>query len=553
MSFVSTGSSALSSVSSIGSYLLRQLHRHGVRRLFGVPGDYVLGFYRLIEHGPIPCVGMTREDAAGFAADAYARLNGMGAAVVTFGVGGLSMVNSVAEAYAEKSPVVVISGAPGMKERRHDPLLHHRVRDFSMQREIFDKITVAGASLEDPLTAGDEIDRVLHAVERYKRPGYIELPRDRVDAPCAHVHRDRSLESMTDAAALAECLGEVAEKINRARRPVILADVEVHRFGLQDALARLVDRTRIPVAATILGKSVIRESHPYYLGVYQGAMGPEAVRRRVESSDCLLMLGWQRTDINLGVYTANLDLSRAVCANSEKVVVGRHVFEDVPFRSFVNGLLGAPLTRRGVPSIPRLRRPARPRADGARISLRTLFPVINDCLSDEIVVVTDSGDCLFGAIDLRMHRCSEFVSPAFYLSMGFGVPAAIGVQLARRSLRPLVLVGDGAFQMTGMELSTAARLGLNPVVVILNNHGYSTQRQILDGSFNNIHGWSFDKVPEVLRAGRAFSVRTVDEMRRALRDALAYTAGFSLIDVDLDPYDASPALGRLGRRLGEHF
>ena len=166
---------------TIGEYLLKKLESYGIEHIFGIPGDYILGFYNLIEQSPIQHVGMTREDAAGYAADAYARTKGMGAVCVTYCVGGLSTVNAVAGAYAEKSPVVVISGSPGIKERGKDALLHHKVRDFHTQQRIYDEITVATALLDEPFTAFNEIDRVLDAVYRYKRPGYIELPRDMVN------------------------------------------------------------------------------------------------------------------------------------------------------------------------------------------------------------------------------------------------------------------------------------------------------------------------------------------------------------------------------------
>jgi indolepyruvate decarboxylase len=168
-----------------------------------------------------------------------------------------------------------------------------------------------------------------------------------------------------------------------------------------------------------------------------------------------------------------------------------------------------------------------------------------------MVVISDIGDCLFGAVDLKIHKRTEFLSPAYYTSMGFGVPASLGTQLANTSLRPLVLVGDGAFQMTGLELSTVVRLGLNPVVVVLNNHGYSTERQIMDGSFNDILNWNFSKVPELLGSGLGFVAHTVGDVRRALKESLANRDSFSIIEVDLDPFDISPALVRLGHRLSK--
>src|SRR5206468_1715407 len=166
---------------SIGEYLIQRLQNYGIRDIFGIPGDYILTFYSLLEQSPINIVGCTREDCAGFAADAYARINGMGAVCVTYCVGGLSTANSIAGAYAEKSPVVVISGAPGLAERINNPLLHHKVRDFRTQLEVFEKLCVACAELNDPAVAFREIDRVLDTVVRYKRPGYIELPRDQVE------------------------------------------------------------------------------------------------------------------------------------------------------------------------------------------------------------------------------------------------------------------------------------------------------------------------------------------------------------------------------------
>ena len=535
---------------SIGEYLLKQLYRRGVRHIFGVPGDYVLGFYDLIEKSRIKHVGTTREDSAGFAADAYARVRGLGATCVTYCVGGLNLTNPVAGAYAEKSPVIVISGAPGLEERQRDPLLHHKVRDFSTQREIFEHITIASTSLEDPLTAYREIDRVLHTVERYKRPGYIELPRDMVDFVRPHRSRTPTLAELTDEAALDECIKETVTMLNESKRPVILAGVEIHRFGLQDWLIELVERTRIPVATTLLGKSVISEEHPLYLGVYEGGMGRPAVRRTVESADCVMMLGCFMTDINLGVYTADLDPSHTVDATSERVSIRRHRYGDVPFRSFFKALLGARLRRRRRPAMPQGDSPWGANVpDDAPVTVRSLFRVLNGRLTENMVVVADIGDCLFGAADLTIRRRTEFLGPAYYTSMGFGVPASIGAQLANPSLRPIVLVGDGAFHMTGMELSTSARFGLNPIVIVLNNHGYATERGIKDGPFNDIAEWAFSKIPGVLGSGIGLVVRTTADLHVALDAALANTGSFSIIDVDLDKHDTSPALERLAERL----
>ena len=535
---------------SIGEYLIQQLYAHGVRHVFGIPGDYVLGFYDQLAKSKLHLVNTCDEQGAGFAADAYARVRGLGAVCVTYCVGGLKVANTTAEAFAEKSPVVVISGAPGLRERKKNPLLHHKVRDFDTQKKVFEQLTVAATDLGDPQTALQEIDRVLHAAIRYKRPVYIELPRDLVSLPGLAHHRTAELHETSNPKVFRAALAEAVAMINAAKQPVILADVEVHRFGLQGELLKLAQRTNIPVAATILGKSVIGENYPFYLGVYEGAMGRDDVRRYVESSDCLIMLGVFMADTNLGVFTARLDPARSIYATSEKLSIRYHSYEDVRFKDFVRGLLRARIRRRALGDIPRPPRSESYKAiPGREMTIRRLFQRLNSFLDDNTVVVADAGEALFGAADLFIHRGAEFLGAAYYASMGFAVPASIGVQLANPKRRPLVLVGDGAFQMTGMELATAARYGLNPIVIVFNNSGYGTERHLQDGPYNDVASWKFDRLPEVLGAGRSFIVQTEDELDAALREARKYVESYSLLDVRLPRYDRSPALQRLTERL----
>jgi TPP-dependent 2-oxoacid decarboxylase len=536
---------------TIGDYLIRQLHAHGLRHVFGIPGDYVLGFYDQLSRSRLRVINMCDEQGAGFAADAYARARGLGAVCVTYCVGGLKVANSTAEAFAEKSPVVVISGAPGMKEREKNPLLHHKVREFDTQKKVFEQLTIASTVLSDPETAFQEIDRVLHAALRYKRPVYIELPRDRVSVPGPAHHRPPEQHEASNAKALRAALAEAVAMINAAKQPVVLADVEVHRFGLQSELLKLAQKTNIPVAATILGKSVIGEHYPFYLGVYEGALGREDVRRYVESSDCVIMLGAFMTDTNLGIFTARLDPARSIYATSEKLSIRYHTYEEVRFKDFVRGLVRAALRRRPLGRIPHPPPAAafRPQP-GRKITVRRLFERLNAFLDDDTVVVADAGDALFGASDLYIHRRTEFFGSAYYTSMGFAVPASIGAQLGNRRFRPLVLVGDGAFQMTGMELATAVRYGLTPIVVVFNNAGFGTERPMQDGPFNDVALWRYHRLPEVFGAGRSFLVHTEDELDRALRQAQAHRESFSLIEAMLDRRDQSPALQRLTGRLG---
>ena len=538
----------------IGEYLIQRLYAHGVRHVFGIPGDYVLGFYDQLKSSRIQIVTTCDEQGAGFAADAYARVAGLGVACITYCVGGLKVVNPVAGAFAEKSPVVVISGAPGMREREKNPLLHHKVREFDTQKRVFEHITVASAVLSDPETALAEIDRVLHAALRYKRPVYLELPRDMVTVPGLAHHRTPEIHEASDPLVLQEALAEAAGMINAAKQPVVLADVELHRFGLQDELLKFIERTNIPVAATILGKSVISEQHPLYLGLYEGAMGREEVRAYVESSDCVILLGVFMTDINLGIYTAQLDLGKSISATSEKLSIRHHNFENVRLKDFLRGLIAANLRPHETKPRPSPPRPQEfvPQPD-APVTIARLFERVNAFIGDDTIVIADIGNALFGAMDLFIHKRTEFLSPAYYASMGFAVPAALGAQMARPKLRPLVLVGDGAFQMTGMELSSIVRQRLNPVVIVLNNAGYGTERHIHDGPFNDVLMWNYHKLPEVLGAGRAFLVETEAQLDEALDAAAKHTASYCLLDVRLAPLDHSAALGRLAERLAKRI
>lgn len=539
---------------TIGEYLIRRLSDYGIQHVFGIPGDFVLQFYGMLEESELDVIGTTREDNAGYAADAYARVHGMGAVCVTYSVGGLSLCNSIAGAYAEKSPVIVISGAPGIEERRNNPLLHHRVGSFNTQLEVFQKITVASASLDDPLTAFREIDRCLAAAARYKRPVYLEIPRDRVHTRSTSLHTPIVERPASDPEALRESLAEAAEMINAAKQPVILAGVELHRFGLGKELIEFAENAGIPIAALLLGKSVVSEKHPLYLGIYEGAMGRAAVRKYVESSDCLILLGAPLTDIDLGIYTAQLNQKRCIHITAEELKISHHHFHDVLLSDFVKGLLKCKL-KKHKPTISTLR-PKEQKfvlQPEAPMTTRRLFERVNLMLDENMVVVTDVGDCLFGSIDLVIHRSTEFLSPAYYTSMGFAIPACVGAQFGNPKLRPIVLVGDGAFQMTFQELSTSLRYGFNPIVIVLNNKGYTTERFLQEGPFNDIPNWNYHQLPELLGGGWGFEVHTEGDLDQALQAALAQRNGFSLLNVHLEPNDISPALERLAESLSKRL
>lgn len=506
---------------TIGQYLLKRLYETGVKHVFGVPGDYVLGFYDLMIKSPVRHIGTTREDTAAFAADGYARCLGMGALAVTYGVGALNTVNAVAGAYAESSPVVIISGAPGVREQRDDPLLHHRFGPFTFQREIFERITCASVVLDDPVMAFRQIDRAIAAARRFCKPVYIEIPRDMVMVE-GYPAPDEAMEWFaSDETALSEAIAETKELLAKSVSPMIIAGVELHRRRLQGTLVEFVEQAKLPVVATLTGKSVIAERHPAYLGIYQGAMSSENARYTVEQSDLLLMLGVTLNDIDTGIYTAKLDPHLMVRVSMNEVVISAHRYPRVALADFLTKLLCSVKARNELILSKPVELEAIKFPEASRpITTARLVERLNLALSNEMIVVCDVGDCLFAAIDLRVHEQSEFLASGFYATMGFAVPAALGAQIARPDHRALILVGDGAFQMTGTELSTHAHLGLNPIVVVFNNLGYSTERCILEGPFNDISLWRFDKLGEVFGPLSGYDAATEEAFEEALLNAL---------------------------------
>lgn len=539
---------------TVGSFLFDELHARGVTHAFGIPGDFALPTFRWLDRSKLELITLTHEPSVGFAADGYSRItNKIGVACVTYCVGGLNMLNSVACAYAEKSPMLVISGGPSPSDRSADPLLHHKVRTFDTQRRIYEEVTCANTVLLDPEHAAEEILRVLDAIEAHCRPGYIEIPYDIVDMPIQIPARRNIPAPQSDPELLAAAIEDAVKMIGDAKQPVIIADVELHRFGLTDLAVKLADKLNIPIASTLLSKSIINEQNPHYLGVYSGGLSPESVRDYVESSDCVLMLGAFITDVFLGMNTAKLERKRTVLATSEKIRLGPRAYDDVRFKDFLEALLQAdiaPKTGSTPPNAIPAPLPTKDADRGKGLTITEFFRILGLHVGENNTVLCDTGDALLGAIGLRTAKRNNFLSDAYYLSMGFAVPAAIGAMAADPTARAFCIVGDGAFQMTGTELSTAAKYGMKPIVFVLNNDGYGTQRHILDGPFNNILQWDYTKITDLLGYGKSARVSTQGELEDTIKQATG-SDDMWLIEVMIPRDDCSDSLRRMGAELGK--
>ncbi|MCE3006049.1 MAG: thiamine pyrophosphate-dependent enzyme [Rickettsiales bacterium] len=541
------------SPTSVGSFLFDYLHGKGVTHVFGIPGDFALPTFRWLEQSKLKIITMTHEPSVGFAADGYARVHGLGVALVTYCVGGLNMLNSVACAYAEKSPMLVLSGGPSPSDRRADALLHHKVRTFDTQRRIYDEVTCASAVLTDAETAASEIMRVVDEVILQCRPGYIEIPYDVVDMPIKAPAQPNRPIPTSDPENLAAMMEDATALINSAKQPVIIADIELHRHGLTDLALALAAKFQIPIASTLLSKSIISETHPLFIGVYSGSLSEAAVQKYVEESDCILMLGAFITDVFLGMNTAHLRRKNTILVTTEKARIAHRTYEQIIFREFLEHLGRAAITPRHPGNLPQPAPPPLPLTAAektAPLSIANFFRLLGLNVGEQNTIVCDTGDALLGAMQLRTRAPSNFLSDAYYLSMGFAIPAAIGVMAAQPDNKIFVIVGDGAFQMTGTELSTAAKYNMSPIVFILNNDGYGTQRHILDGPFNEIHPWHYTKITELLGYGIARRVTTNGELEAAINEALRANT-LALIEVVVPRSDSSAALKRMGEELGK--
>jgi TPP-dependent 2-oxoacid decarboxylase len=537
----------------IGEYLIQRIYEAGARHVFGVPGDYILNFYAMLCRSPLQVINTCDEQGAGFAADAYARVHGLGVVCVTYNVGGFKVVNTTAEAYAEKSPVLVIAGAPGWQERKKFALLHHKVREYNDQYEMFRRITVASTELHDPEHAYEEIDRVLAEILCNKGPGYIELPRDIVNVVpgCRPNIGPVPSGGKSKGKIPPEVLDQVVLRVNGSSSPVIIAGEEIARNHLGSCVQELAEQACIPIVSTMLGKSAIDETSSRYLGVYAGVIEDEKVREYVEASDCLLVLGVIFNDVNLGGNTAVLDPDRMIVLSGDSCKIGTLSYSgpgldalpDLCRRQFTpHDFSRVPPAQkdRKVPFIP----------EKSRITAERLFIALNSFVDEKTVVIADVGDAAMGSMSIAIPRPFHFLCPIYYSSLGFSVPASIGVKAARPDLRPLVIVGDGAFQMTGMEISTAARHDMDPIVIVLNNGGFGTERPMIDGSFNDVASWKYHLIPDVIGKGKGCLVKTEDELGRALSGAKE-SKDLSIIEVILDPNDITPQLRRMCQRLAK--
>jgi TPP-dependent 2-oxoacid decarboxylase len=535
---------------TLGDFLVAYLAKIGVRHVFGIPGDLALKlFFALGKRHKLEILTFSHEPGVGFAADGYARAtNKIGVICVTYGAGGHNMVNPVAGSFSERVPLLIFSGGPGEEERKLGTLIHHQAREVESQHRIYKEVTCASSVLMDPRTAAHDLHAVVRTIWAEQRPGYIEIHRDMVDreieVPEELIEWDGRLHfHESDGRKVEEAARETVAMFNASRKPVLIAGIEIHRYKVAHELVELAEKMGVPVLTTVLGKGAFPMDHPQYMGVHVGPISPAPIVARMDQADFVLNLGCLRTDMNFGNRPPSIILDKTVWAVDRRVDVKYHTYTDVGVRDFVHAMLKHELRKHKetVTYASNLNGAAASSAKSSSpVKVNELLSVINDFLAENkrYLVVAESGDMLFGGLDLRVPHQGNYLAQGFYASMGFAVPAAIGAQVGC-GLRPLILCGDGAFQMTGPEISQAPKLGANPIVLVVNNGGWGIFRPVAERrELLEIPTWPYARLAQDW-GGVGFEATTGTELRSALR-AAHQSKSFAVIDVHVERNDLSP-------------
>ncbi|MDN3263615.1 thiamine pyrophosphate-binding protein [Streptomyces sp. CSDS2] len=558
-------------------HILNRLNDLGVKHLFGVAGDYNLAVLdHVVAHPDVKWVGAASELGAAYAADGYGRTRGFGALLTTFGVGELSAINAVAGSYAERVPLLHIAVGPTQATERAGLAVHHSMGDGDFDRFLrAQRQVVCADAVLRPDNAVVELDRVLRACLRESRPGYLRVPRD-VALSAVPPHRPPAapLGRTLDQGSLDAFRSAARARLAAAGSVVVLADFLVDRFHARAELAELLRTGAFPYAVLATGKTVVDESAAGFLGLYAGAMSEKHVRAAVDKADLLIRAGVLLADITTGKFTHRFDPEAGIDLGPTSMKVDGAVFPDIPLatglavltdlvREHVPALTGPAAAGRHKPGEPTRRTPAVKTAPPSRLapcrprphrSLRPLtqsylWYAVGGAIRPDHTVVADDGTSLLGIADRRFPRGARFIGQPMWASIGYSLPALLGAQLGDPSRRGVLIIGDGAAQLTAQELGTINRHRLKPIVILVNNHGYTVERIThgLRAPYNDIARWRWSKMPSALGVSNplVLRARTRATLDRALARATATTDRLVLIEAFTSQYDVPRALKRL--------
>ena len=546
---------------NVAEFLLIRLKDLGVDHVFGIPGDYILSLFEIMEDSDVQHIAPCNELNAGYAADGYSRVKGLSAVAVTYGPGSFSLVNAVAGAYAERVPVVVISGGPPTDLYEDQPPMHHILPDrYDASVKIFEQVTVGTRIINDADTAASDIDEMLKLCLQERRPVYLEIPQNIQRQTCKpSAEWVAPPASNGDSQATEAALQMLTRRLVNSNECVLLLGHEIMQAGLQKEITELVDRTGIPVASVFSGKPDFIEHHPRCMGLYHGLGSLEPVKAFVEGADTVVWFGGVPSDFNRGGSSADVSDSQTIVVFDDQVHADEGTYRGVSIIDLVNGLLESlPEGRWSDVQIPVHGFPHRaahgydPVPD-AQISNKRFYDRMATFLRAGDIVLADAGPCINMAY-VQIPPGVRYFASGYWASIGAGFGMSMGASIAAdNGQRVVALEGDGAFQMSAQELSTMVRYDKPAIVFIMNNRGYTAERLIHDGEFNDIQNWHYHRLAEAFGGEVGCEVRTEGDLEAALERADSHTGpGPLVIEVHLDPFDVPEAFMRMSEGLRSH-
>ncbi|EJP8698049.1 alpha-keto acid decarboxylase family protein [Salmonella enterica] len=539
---------------TVADYLLDRLAGCGIGHLFGVPGDYNLQFLdHVIDHPTLRWVGCANELNAAYAADGYARMSGAGALLTTFGVGELSAINGIAGSYAEYVPVLHIVGAPCSAAQQRGELMHHTLGDGDFRHfyRMSQAISAASAILDEQ-NACFEIDRVLGEMLAARRPGYIMLPADvakktaipPTQALALPVHEAQSGVETAFRYHARQCL-------MNSRRIALLADFLAGRFGLRPLLQRWMAETPIAHATLLMGKGLFDEQHPNFVGTYSAGASSKEVRQAIEDADRVICVGTRFVDTLTAGFTQQLPTERTLEIQPYASRIGETWF-NLPMAQAVSTLRELCLECAFAP--PPTRSAGQPvRIDKGELTQESFWQTLQQYLKPGDIILVDQGTAAFGAAALSLPDGAEVVVQPLWGSIGYSLPAAFGAQTACPDRRVILIIGDGAAQLTIQEMGSMLRDGQAPVILLLNNDGYTVEHAIHGAAqrYNDIASWNWTQIPPALNAAQqaeCWRVTQAIQLAEVL-ERLARPQRLSFIEVMLPKADLPELLRTVTRAL----
>jgi indolepyruvate decarboxylase len=530
-------------------HVLSRLHDIGVADVFGVPGDYAFPVNDGIAHDPhVRWVGCSNELNAAYAADGYARIKGVGALCTTYGVGELSAMNGMAGAYSEHLPVFHLVGAPPMATQAARALMHHTLGngEYDLFRRMSEPVVCASAVMT-PENAAHETERLIHEALYHRRPVYMAFPADYAVQPVLG-EASPIPTSRSNPDALKGAADAVVEALDKASAACVLAGFLIARTGQRAALQALIDESGLPFATMLMDKSALDEQQPAYAGIYNGKLMNEEVREFVEGADCVVSVGAPLTDFNTGAFTSHLDPAKTITISHHRTAAGGKVFSSVEMIDILTELTQRLPRRQWKTMKPA---PIGPVIGGGQdpISAEALYPRWEKFLKPDDVFVVETGTVSMGLGFALLPKGATFHNQTLWGSIGWATPAAFGAAVAAPDKRVVLVTGDGAHQLTVQEIGQFGRLGLKPIIFVLNNDGYLIERLLCKEpaiAYNDIAPWRYAELPKAFGLDDWMTARvtTCEAFDAALEAASTAKTG-AYVEVVTDPYAASPMAMRL--------